>query len=568
MPFLAGFITPQDYGAAGNGVQDDTAFFQAAINAAAANGSILLVPPGVYSTSAALVVKTGASILGSHATGWPGRFPTSLCSIKPNSSFTGESAISILGANITGSGSNEGNISISGIDLDGSSLPAGSVSGIHAQGQAMSVVLDHMTIKNFTHNGIHSNVGSGTLAPHDWFMDTVVSFGNASYGFSMSMTDGYMNNCIASTNGADGYLMGPFGSMAMQGCQALFNGGHGLNISGGTQVGNLSISAFVTDRNHSDGVHLGTSSGIGSPPIIISGLTCNRDGKNNNTGGGGFAGLSANGCANPIIIEGLVVNTGLDDDGSGVNSPQYGIALSGNAFVSVGSGYVHGNTTGWFDDGTNTVVHRGINIGEATGSKTSPTFVYGNGVSTVDGNLSSIGNAFGLPKPRNSNNGALAWTSDPTAINGSTAPVSGTIYLSAFFVDRTFSATKFGWGVQTVGAGPVAGQSFIGIYNSAGTLLQSVNVDGRVTGSNTTFSETISVSLAPGMYWAAFLINATTPPAIIGPAGLLVGATNFNCTASTNRWATNGTGTSLPGTITPSSNATPAIGRPFWAMIA
>src|SRR5690242_9356494 len=295
MPFLAGFITPQDYGAAGNGTGDDLAAIQAAINAAATTGAVVLFPPGVYQTSNSVVLKTGATILGSHVTGWPGRFPTSLCSIRPSSSFAGECAISILGADITGSGTNEGNVTISGIDLDGSSLPAGSVSGIHAQGQAMSVSLDHVTIKQFTHNGIHSNVGSGTLAPHDWFMDTVVCFQNSSFGFSMSMTDGYMNNCIASTNGSDGFLMGPFGSMAMQGCQALFNTGHGLNISGGTQVGNLSVSSFVTDRNGHVGVHLGPSSGTGSPSIIFSGLTCNRDGKNGNAGGGGYAGLSING---------------------------------------------------------------------------------------------------------------------------------------------------------------------------------------------------------------------------------------------------------------------------------
>jgi hypothetical protein len=563
-------LNVKDHGVLGDGTTDDFTAIQALINTAAAiAGTEVYFPPGVYRTSNQITLKTGVTLRGTHATAWPGRFTTSLCSIRPTNTFLGECAISILGADITLSGTNEGNCAIYSLDLDGSALPAGSVSGIHAQGEAMSVVLRDVTVKNFTHNGIHTNIGTGTKAPHDWFMDSVVSFNNAGFGFSMSMTDGYMNNCIASTNGGDGYLMGPFGSLAMQGCQALFNTGNGFTTVGGTQVGNLTISSFVTDRNGHDGVHLGSSAGSGSGPIIISGLTCNRDGKNGNAGGGGYAGLAINGCANPVIIEGTVTNTGLDDDGSGVNSPQYGIRLSGNAYVAVGSGYFHGNITGWSDDGTNTVVRRGINVGEATGSKTAPTFVYTNGVTTVDGNLSAAGNALGLPRPKTSNNSAIAWTCDPVTINGSNAPVSGTLYLSAFFVDEARTSTKFNWGVQAAGTVPTAGQSFVGIYNSVGSLVTSVNVDARITGSNAVFTETISGALTPGMYWAAFLLNATTTPAIIGPAGLLTGATNFNATASTSRWAVNGTGlTALPGSITPSSNTTPAIARPFWAGIA
>lgn len=390
-----------DKGAKGDGTTDDLLAIQSAINtAAAAGGGTVYFPYGVYRTSDSLVLKSGVTLLGSHYTGWPGRFQTSLCAIKPTSTFAGECAISILGADITGASGNEGNVQIVNIDLDGSALPAGSVSGIHAQGEVMSVTLDHVAIKQFTHNGVHTNVGTlpgAVRAPHDWFMDTVIVFQCAGFGFSMSMTDGYMRDCIASTNGGDGYLMGPFGSLAMEGCQALFNGGNGLSLSGGTQVGNLTVSSFLTDRNQHDGIHLGTSTGIGSPPLIFSGITLNRDGKNGNLGGGGYAGFSAVGCANPIIITGLIVNTGVDDNGTGANSPQYGANFSGNAYVVVASGYLHGDTQGWRDDGTNTILRRGMNIGEAIGPKATPTFVYTNGVRVVDGVINA--NNLGLFTP-------------------------------------------------------------------------------------------------------------------------------------------------------------------------
>ena len=68
MPFLAGFVTPQDYGAKGDGVTDDTAAIQAAINAVfTGGGGTLFFPPATYavtpvsSTSAALVLNNGTT---------------------------------------------------------------------------------------------------------------------------------------------------------------------------------------------------------------------------------------------------------------------------------------------------------------------------------------------------------------------------------------------------------------------------------------------------------------------------------------------------------------------------
>ena len=68
MPFLAGLVTPQDYGAVGNGTTDDTAAIQAAINAVnTAGGGTLFFPPATYavtpvsSTSAALTLNNGTT---------------------------------------------------------------------------------------------------------------------------------------------------------------------------------------------------------------------------------------------------------------------------------------------------------------------------------------------------------------------------------------------------------------------------------------------------------------------------------------------------------------------------
>lgn len=68
MPYLVGYVTPQDYGATGNGTTDDTSAIQAALNALSTNGSTLFFPVGTYLISSTLTVSvTGTELVGA---GW------------------------------------------------------------------------------------------------------------------------------------------------------------------------------------------------------------------------------------------------------------------------------------------------------------------------------------------------------------------------------------------------------------------------------------------------------------------------------------------------------------------
>lgn len=491
------------YNATGNGSTDDLAAIQAAIDAAsAAGGGTVYLPKGVYRISDSLVLKRGVTLQGCHSIGWPNRFTTPFCSIRPMFTFAGECAISILGNDITGSSSFEGNVRIFDLDIDGSAINGGSVSGIHAQGHVLDVVIARVCIKQFSHNGIHSNIGAGSQPPHDWFMDSVVAYNCGGYGFSMSMTDGYIRNCIAAANAGDGWLMGPFGSLTFDSCQALFNTGHGLNVAGGTQVGNLTITGWLTDRNGQDGIHLGTSSGTGSPPFVLSGITCNRDGRNGNTGGGGYAGLRVQGCANPVIVNGLVVNTGVDDDGSGANSPQYGARFSAAAYVQVNGGYVHGNTTGWLDDGDNTILRR-LNVDEATGSKTSPTFVYGTGPSTA----------------------ALGWLLP----NAATAP--GTPSTGAVIYGGTSRAIlKHASGLN--GSIPLSGAGKTSTTTVSNTTTETVLHSFTIPGSDASAGSVYAIKATGTMDWTTGSPTVTFRVRLGGVAGSVIASCTVACTAS------------------------------------
>jgi hypothetical protein len=65
----------------------------------------------------------------------------------------------------------------------------------------------------------------------------------------------------------------------------------------------------------------------------------------------------------------------------------------------------------------------------------------------------------------------------------------------------------------------------------------------------------------------AFVFNYTSGTPLLARSSSLVGGlANANLAAASLRFATNGTGTSLPSTITPGSNASTQF--TFWAALA
>lgn len=63
----AGTINVKDYGAMGDGVTDDTAAIQAALNAAQSNGYTVVIPAGIYLIKGALTVNSSITIRGAYS---------------------------------------------------------------------------------------------------------------------------------------------------------------------------------------------------------------------------------------------------------------------------------------------------------------------------------------------------------------------------------------------------------------------------------------------------------------------------------------------------------------------
>lgn len=630
------------YGAHGDGVHDDTAAIQAALNAAAFGGTVYL-PPGTYVTSAPLMIPPQVRLLGSAAT----HLDTTTCCIKPSASFSGAAVLLLVDQATGGYSVASTDSHIENLTLEGSNLTGTSIDGIQAQGYVHGLTIDCVQIRHMPNHGL-ATVSNGSGVPYSWRGTRIVVNTCSGYGLSLSMTDSTWIDVEAIGNGKSGWFLGPCANAHFIGCRAEWNAFDGFTISGtfssGNGSGGMAFTSCSTDRNNFHGFNINAT---GPSPIIFRGLMLRRDGRSSTSAG--YAGFCVNsGSTVPVLVDATCF-PGTDDNGGGNASPQYAFSIVGSSSnVVLGGGFWQGISAGVHDDGSNSNWFRSPNVFEATGATSAQTFAaaynwattgqgtisqssdavalqltnsvantnnallnyvsggstglavkskangdaatrfqrdmagfhqWGDGTNAKDTNLyrsaagvlttdqsfSVGGHALGISRP--GEHGAVAWTDRSTVVSGGTTMTIGTVYLSAVYVNRSTTVTKLFWGTTTAGATPTSGQNFIGLYNSAGTLLTSVGVDARVTVANGFFTETISQAVTPGLYWVAWVFNATTTPSVLRGPNINASLLNFNLAASSYAFATNATTqTSLPSTITPGSNVASSIS--FWAAIA
>lgn len=638
------------YGAKGDGVADDTTALQNALNAAPVGGTVYL-PPGTYATSSPLQIPPQVRLLGAAGT----HLDATTCCIKPTAGFSGAAVLLLVDQSTGGYSVPATDSHIENLTLEGANLTGTTIDGIQAQGYVHGLTIDNVQIRHMPNHGI-ATVSNGSGSPYSWRANRVVVNACTGYGCSLSMTDSTWIDVEAIGCGKSGFFLNSCANSHFIGCRAEWNGFDGYTItstSTGTGAGGCTFTACSTDRNTQNGVRI--AGGTGTTPIIFTGLLLRRDGRNSGTGGGSYAGFKVDsGATTPIVINGATCFPGVDDNGTATNSPQYGFAITGSSRnVVINSGFFQGNTTGVYDDGTNSNWYRSPNVLEATGATNAQTFAtafnwtttgqgtisqaadaialqltnsvtntsnallnftsggstglavkskaaadsatrfqrdvagtmqWGDGTNakdvnlyrsaagvlatdqtlTVGQNLSVGSHALGIARPGETS--LVAWAFDPANIASGKAGTAGTLYLSALYVAKSATVTKLLWGINTAGATATSGQNFVGLYSSSGTLLASVGVDARVTTTGL-FTETISASVTPGLYWVGFMFNASTMPQVYRGQDLNATLMNSGATTSTLRFCTNGTGltTSLPSTITPASNT--AAQFSYWAAI-
>lgn len=614
MPFLAGYITPQDYGAVGNNVTDDTTALQSALTAAA--GKSLYIPAATYKISAALTIPNG-----SHVT---------ILGDGPSNSMINQTSTTANGLTIT----DAIGITIQGIGFTGPSSGSGIGLSFVLGSNANTFQCDirDLSVSSFGSHGIsiatptlcnlvrvvsQNNGGSGfnttSSAASTTFQDCAAN-SNTSNGFTINnLSYGNFTGCASVSDGGIGFALTNCNSVALVASGAQNCTGNGFDISGGNTV---SLLSCYTLTNNAVGVHFGSSHLYG----FIQGYY------DNSPGGGATNSIKVDsGCRVTVGANNVTTSQSLDPNGSTrldggtivaagngsnsnmvvnraatTNSATYQLATNG-VEQWVPGGLLNNSTNDmYFQDAVNNVtatiyeqhpVASNVQMGSAksfgggigvigiTNASTNPTtnpsgggILYG--ASGVPNWRASDGGSYVLAPPaeyKPFDHFFSAWTYDPIATTTSTITVSGTIYLARVVVRSQSTLNKAYIEIATAASGVTANQNFIGLYDSSGTR-QAVTTAGGIDAGLATTGVLVATfasgySAAPGFYWLALVNNATTP-VTIGRATGFQTVPNANLATANLRFAINGTSqTSLPTTITPGSN-TPNNNITYWGAVS
>lgn len=320
---------------------NDTANVQGLLNLAAPGATVAL-RPGTWYQNVPWVIPPQVTLVGSGS--W--RLDSTTCEIIATSSFSGAAMILLVDQTTGGYSIPSNSQAILNLYLNGSNL-SGSIDGIQGQGFVHGVRIENVEIYKAPAHGI-SIVSNSSGSPYSWRGAWVTANTCGTHGFSLAMTDCTWYHLEAIGNGQYGFsLAGSPSNSHFDSCRAEWNGLDGYSLSGtwgsGTGSGGVLFTGCSTDRNANNGMNV---TATGTVPVIINGLMLRRDGRNGGTGGGSYAGFSATSASIPVIVNGISVFPGVDDNGTATLSPEYGVSFSGSTYVQILSGYIQGATAG------------------------------------------------------------------------------------------------------------------------------------------------------------------------------------------------------------------------------
>lgn len=150
--------------------------------------------------------------------------------------------------------------------------------------------------------------------------------------------------------------------------------------------------------------------------------------------------------------------------------------------------------------------------------------------------------------------GFIQYTVDPALPTNTAALVSGTLTVGQVMVRAAATVNRLAIRITGAGAGLTAGQNFLGLYNSAGSLVaQTADQSAAWTATGQMMPVvTAPVGIAAGKYWIAVLSNGATPPTL--RCANQGGDGNFALTGASLRFATAAVAqTVLPASFVPAA---------------
>lgn len=368
----SGVFNVRNFGAVGNDIHDDTFAIQQAINNAN-QGDVVFFPPGKYRLTVPITMSLGVTLRGS---GWAPHFAPrtnmtdSYLSPATGGAFVGSALIIVNPAPVNGPYLNSafgGGPRIEGLALNGKSAinsTSGAIDAVRVTNGVKDITIRDVTSWEFTGHGFDMDRAAGIK------LNNVVATTCDGHGFRMwdstggsaGAVDVDMTECYAQGNGGDGIVIVNPNAVMLTGCRSEFNTNYGYNISG--VCFNLVMHGCDTDRSGKDGYLFSINSGN---TVTVNGCLSKRDGRNGNVAGGGYAGFRVapvSGTGPGVILNGCHANVGMDDDSTGIRSPEYGIRTdSGANRVSIAGGYYLGTVAAIQDNASVVSRAAGVNIG-------------------------------------------------------------------------------------------------------------------------------------------------------------------------------------------------------------
>lgn len=277
---------------------------------------------------------------------------TSPFCLQPVSGFLGTSVISLISQAAGGYATESTGQSVVDINIDGTLLggySAGTVDAVNATGLVHDVTLERVTMYNIGGHGLHG-VTDSTGNPHTWRISHVTANTTGDAGFAPGqLTDSTWIDPKAINCGnrafASGFFISGCTNSHFIGPRAEFNNLYGFQLSGavgsGTGSGPQVFDGLSTDRNQLHGVYIDAT---GTIPIVLNGPQLRRDASASPAGGAGILIDAATTC--PVIMNDVTVFPGVNDDGSGTETPEYGINIIGTGYTEINGAYLHAVTAG------------------------------------------------------------------------------------------------------------------------------------------------------------------------------------------------------------------------------
>lgn len=170
--------------------------------------------------------------------------------------------------------------------------------------------------------------------------------------------------------------------------------------------------------------------------------------------------------------------------------------------------------------------------------------------------------------PLPSDIGYLAWSFDPLVLDAATpVTATGAIHLVRMVLRGPQTISNIVMSVGTAGTTLTAGQNFAGLYDASGNRV-ALTADQTTAWGTTgvkTMALTAPYAASAGYYYVAIVVNGTSSPLFGAKTNLGAAVINGASPANSSRFATNGTGTSLPATLTLGSNV--AVDEAFWVAL-